>query len=78
MPTITREDWIAEVERLGKIRKDGVTTKEIADALGIHQRTAMQRIKKLGWVYVGKKLTENYNGVYWPSASYLPPNRKKS
>lgn len=77
MPTITRDEWLAAVESLKSQNKDGLTTQEVADKSGCSVSTAMLRMRKEGWVRVGKRMIEKMSGCLYPCDTYLPPAPSK-
>jgi len=47
MPTITVDEWMAELERLGRASPDGLTSEELAEAWCCSRRVSCERIRAL-------------------------------
>lgn len=67
------DEWLAELARLGARNDEGLTTNEIAEALGCHDRQARRYIRKAmaqGWVRRGQRTVEGIDGRQMPVPVY--------
>ena len=85
---ITVDELLREIKRIEQ-SQDGITTKELADKLGVSEATALRRIRELhakGLIKIGFRRTANILGnptfvpVYMLSAKASPAKstRKKA
>ena len=75
MKEVIRQDqWLAELERLGKKNDAGMTSHEWAASLKINVKLAAQKIRQamdLGWVTLGRRSSVRIDGIAITVPVYL-------
>jgi hypothetical protein len=64
-PTISVDEWLAELARLSARSDDGLTSMEWADKMGVSNSLALARLKeaqRAGWLRMGRRSTTSLDG----------------